>query len=28
VWSAPEKYSSWVSHYKEIKINPLALKAK
>ncbi len=28
VWSSPEKYSSWVSHYSAIKLNPLALKAK
>ena len=28
VWSAPEKYSSWVNYYKELKLNPLALKAK
>lgn len=28
VWSAPERYSSWVNYYKELKLNPLALKAK
>ena len=28
VWSAPEKYSSWVSYYQQIALNPLALKAK
>ncbi|MNC35841.1 Glucans biosynthesis glucosyltransferase H [compost metagenome] len=26
VWSAPEKYSSWVNHYQTLKMNPLALK--
>ncbi|QEM92127.1 glucans biosynthesis glucosyltransferase MdoH [Kosakonia radicincitans] len=28
VWSAPERYLSWVNHYEELKLNPLALKAK
>lgn len=28
VWSSPERYSSWVNYYKDVKLNPLALKAK
>jgi len=28
VWSSPERYSSWVSHYANITLNPMALKAK
>jgi len=28
VWSAPEKYSSWVNHYQTLKMNPQALKTK
>ncbi|MNY09206.1 Glucans biosynthesis glucosyltransferase H [compost metagenome] len=28
VWSAPEKYSSWVNYYSTITLNPQALKAK
>ena len=28
VWSAPEKYTSWVNHYAELTLNPQALKAK
>lgn len=26
VWNSPEKYSSWVSYYEGIKLNPLALR--
>lgn len=26
VWNSPERYSSWVSYYEEIKLNPLALR--
>jgi len=28
VWTSPERYSSWVNYYKDVKLNPLALKAK
>ena len=28
VWSSPERYSSWVNYYNDLKLNPLALKAK
>ena len=28
VWSAPEKYSSWVKHYEGLTLNPQALKTK
>jgi membrane glycosyltransferase len=28
VWSAPERYSSWVSHYKALQLNPHALKSR
>ena len=26
VWNSPERYSSWVSYYEGIKLNPLALR--
>ena len=26
VWNSPEKYSSWVSYYQDITLNPQALK--
>ena len=28
VWAAPERYSSWVSHYQALTLNPSALKTR
>jgi len=28
VWAAPERYSSWISHYEALRLNPQALNGK